>query len=373
MITKFEIENFRCFEKMTMVDLARVNLIGGKNNSGKTALLEALYLNHAPTVESINFLRRFRGENLETVKELPERAWDNLFLDPQRGVRFGLSATLGDGSISTVHLKIDDNIKNDGFNKIDEGQNGSDQFLGPSAFESSAKNIEAILSVSQSAPKDTLLFSLKADASTGIEVSRKRKPTVIRQIVFIPAGLKSSGSDLARAFDKAELNNNIGPVLEVIRVIDTSVVEAKTFNIGQPTLYLKREGQRFLPISLFGEALNRVVDFTLRVVNGGNETLLIDEIENGIHYTNQRELWQMLFKLAVEFDTQIFATTHSWEMIQAFRDVGLEAGNDAVGAYFELAPNVRTGRITAIKHDLETLDYAVERGMRIRGEQRFNR
>ncbi len=372
MITRFEIENFRCFEKMTMADLACVNLIGGKNNSGKTALLEALYLNHAPTVESINFLRRFRGESLETVKELPERAWDNLFLDPKRDVRFGLSVTRSDGTISTVHFKVDDNIKDGEFNKIDEGHNGSDQLLGPSAFESGAENIESILSVFQSAPNDAFLFSLAANASKGIRIRQKKTTPTVKQIVFIPAGLKLSGSDLARAFDKAALNDNIGPVLEVIRVIDTSIVEAKTFNIGQPTLYLKREGQRFLPISLFGEALNRVVDLTLRVVNGGNETLLIDEIENGIHYTNQRALWQMLFKLAVEFETQIFATTHSWEMLRAFRDVGLEAGNEAVGAYFELAPNVRTGRITAIKHDLETLDYAVERGMRIRGEQRFS-
>ena len=44
MYTSFTIENFRLFEKLTVEPLARVNLIAGENNVGKTALLEALWL-----------------------------------------------------------------------------------------------------------------------------------------------------------------------------------------------------------------------------------------------------------------------------------------------------------------------------------------
>ena len=44
MLTRFEAHNFRGFEHLALDPLARVNLIAGKNNVGKTALLEAIFL-----------------------------------------------------------------------------------------------------------------------------------------------------------------------------------------------------------------------------------------------------------------------------------------------------------------------------------------
>ena len=41
MLTRLKIENFRCFRQWVIDPLKRINLICGKNNSGKTTLLEA--------------------------------------------------------------------------------------------------------------------------------------------------------------------------------------------------------------------------------------------------------------------------------------------------------------------------------------------
>ncbi len=43
-ITEIEIKNFKCFKDFTAEGFKRVNLIGGKNNVGKTAFMEACYL-----------------------------------------------------------------------------------------------------------------------------------------------------------------------------------------------------------------------------------------------------------------------------------------------------------------------------------------
>ena len=67
MFRSFTVKNFRCFQDLTIAPLARVNLIAGKNNVGKTALLEALYLHSGPRAprspqvfEFLRPLERFR-------------------------------------------------------------------------------------------------------------------------------------------------------------------------------------------------------------------------------------------------------------------------------------------------------------------------
>src|SRR4028118_1513114 len=79
MLKEIEIQNFRCFEQIKISGFERVNLICGKNNAGKTALLEALFLNVVPKPSSILILRKLRREPLEAIKAMPDRAWDNLF------------------------------------------------------------------------------------------------------------------------------------------------------------------------------------------------------------------------------------------------------------------------------------------------------
>lgn len=67
MYKSLELKNFRCFQRLEIQDLERVNVIAGTNNVGKTALLEALFLhcgayNPALTVK----VSAFRG--IESVR-----------------------------------------------------------------------------------------------------------------------------------------------------------------------------------------------------------------------------------------------------------------------------------------------------------------
>lgn len=176
-----------------------------------------------------------------------------------------------------------------------------------------------------------------------------------------------SNKELAEAYDKARLDEKDGEVLKLLQILDSSIQEVDSFSIGEPTLYLRSINKRRLPISLYGDAIIRATTIILKLINNNHKILLIDEIENGIHYTNQREFWKTLFRLSTELDTQIFATTHSLEMIQSFGDVGLET-DEEMSAYFELARHPKTNDIIGIKRDVETLKYALEHGKGVRGE-----
>ena len=59
MYKSFRVKNFRCFKDLQINDLGRVNLIAGKNNTGKTALMEAMYLHTQAIAILETLLRKF--------------------------------------------------------------------------------------------------------------------------------------------------------------------------------------------------------------------------------------------------------------------------------------------------------------------------
>jgi AAA15 family ATPase/GTPase len=96
--------------------------------------------------------------------------------------------------------------------------------------------------------------------------------------------------------------------------------------------------------------------------------LLIDEIENGLHYTVHDEFWEMLFKLAVAYDIQIFAATHSREMIEAFNRISQKDTFKGEAAYFELFKHVKTGEIAGHIIEPDVLEYKLKNNKSLRGE-----
>ena len=364
MINSITIQNFRCFENTSITGLKQVNLFGGKNNAGKTSLLEALYLSSSPRTESIRLIRRLRKEDDRFAKAYPEKAWDNFFYTQNKEKRIVIS-TINHSSNNSVELFCDDSIEDFSgiIDKDDVNQDLelSDLLAGRESTRTTL-HIEWVFS-NKRFPVASLLAHSKGVLYRDIKIPD------IRRITMIPSSQPGpSNPELAEEYDKADLAGYTERILQGVKIIDSSIEQIKTLMIGIPTLYLKRENEELMPISLFGEALKKTVTLILRLVNNRGSVLLIDEIENGIHHTNQRELWRMLFRLADEFQVQIFATTHSLEMLEAFQDVRSEEQNQDLGTYIELTRNIRTRQITGIQHDLDTLAYQLERNIGVRGE-----
>ncbi len=333
MLKEIEIQNFRCFEQIKISGFERVNLIGGKNNAGKTALLEAIFLNVVPDASSLAILRELRREPSEAIEYMANRTWDNLFyaLKKDRSI-----VIVGKTENNTIRVEIQVEINS----------------LQSSLILKSRRQEDLSSWLSTKVPAGDLR-NFRISAS---------------QVPIVPSFIMISGRELTEAYDNARLDDKDSEVLKAFQILDPAIESVESFSIGEPTLYLRRKGEKRLPLSLFGDAVNRVADIILKLVNSEHKILLIDEIENGIHYTNQRNFWRILLRLAVELDTQIFATTHSLEMLQAFADVGLEPNQECSSAYFELAKKPKTDQIIGIRRDLETLNYALEHQKGVRGE-----
>jgi len=387
MIKQLEIENFRCFGKSTLSGFERVNLIGGQNNSGKTAFLEALYLNQSPLPSTV---MKLRGINEDTIRNFPERAWNSLFLNYDKELSVKI-VSVDENNLSiilllSVHdssseiariplIRIGESHYNSFLSdKISRMQNINTQ----DSFISSSNVKEGDFSALRlvfyrkkdggSLPSVSVLIAPSGKTIMGNELPYKFDPYTIRFITTTTQTQRTSTKYLAEQYEKCYLSGNSERLKAAFHIIDPTITEIRTLTVGSLDIYLSRKNQRPMSIALFGDAMNRVAHFALELINNQAGILLVDEIENGIHHSHQKQLWQWLFALAVELDVQIFATTHSLEMLTAFKEAAMGTQYESEVAYFEFARHVKTGEIIGIKHQIDELDYALSHDGEIRGE-----
>ncbi|WP_446387709.1 AAA family ATPase [Coleofasciculus sp. B1-GNL1-01] len=360
MLKDIEITNFRGFEATKFSGFKKVNLIGGQNNAGKTAFLESILLNNCPKSKTIIELKRIRKEASDVEKAMPERAWNSFFFNQDKRTTIKITGTSIQNINTIVEILVCHSISL--LKEILEDEEEARKLM---TLISKNELMSSVLQVR--VIQDNQEISKYPVIATSDGILLHDIPDY-KNLPILPSFGRLSNKDLTEEYDKARLNDKDEEIIKAFKILDPSIETVESFSIGEPTLYLVRKEQKGrLPLSLFGDAINRVAAIMLKLINNDYNFLLIDEIENGIHYTKQGEFWEHLFKLASELDIQIFATTHSLEMIKAFTATGVSKYPD-MGAYFEIARKPRNHSIIGINRDLETLKYAIEHGKGVRGE-----
>jgi AAA15 family ATPase/GTPase len=361
-IKNIRIQNFRYFEELKISGFDKINLISGKNNIGKTALLEALFLNSKPRPDTIFLLRQIRRESSKFRQSLPENTWNYFFFEENKNNPIEIEAILENDSSKKIEVFVDESVQN--LEDTYQQDNNDDNEKLISLF-SGSESVKSVMHLKTTINNGEAFETLIMSSVKGI-IARDIKVPDIKDAFFIPSFLRVGSRELAEEFDKSRLKDKEQELLSIFQVIDPSIISIETMTIGEGNIWVKKEGKKRLPLALFGDAINRIADIILRIVNNENSIILIDEIENGIHHSNQVAFWSILYRLAKELDVQIFATTHSLEMIKSFIEAGAEYENMA--AHFELTRNLKTGKIVAIKRDLDTLEYGISHNKEVRGE-----
>jgi AAA15 family ATPase/GTPase len=373
LIKSIEIERFRCFHKTKAKDFGRVNLLGGKNNAGKTAFLEALFLMNEPSNQTIQALLLFRREDIAFLKTMPQRAWDNFFYKSEKENQIILTADFDDKLERLVKIFCDES--RDGTitpkTKLNNKTSGkSTLYIHNFTFTGVSQDFKSAL-LERTQPDN---FNIPFSSTSSFIISEKGilnrgYPKVFKKTHLIPAGQNSTSEALAMAFDQAKFEGGTEHLLNAFKVIDDTIIKIETLSIGKPALYIKRKDDKnYLPLSLYGDAMNKIADFILTIVNNQGGLILLDEIENGIHYTNQAAFWRMIFELAIAYDVQIFATTHSAEMIEAFKNVVIENSYQEEARYFELSRHAISKEIMVQKLSIGVLEDKLNHKKPLRGE-----
>lgn len=392
MLQEIEISNFRCFDSLKVSNFSRINLISGKNNSGKTALLEAIFLGFISRAKEILMLDSIRKNSFLFEKDSNTEVFENLFFD-----RFHKQA------IEIKTKQSNDHIKTRIFFGAEDCYQqllrkykdlNEDNFSLPITFVQGCNlssfdcgDLYSVHKTSFVGQKDNYFFEffdpdvfIDEDYVNDFDEKNPLQNVQMIKIDFdsvfseslnlISCFSRRSHQELAYFYDRLRLKDQEERLIEAFQKIDSSILNLETFIVGEPMIYVKRKDRVRLPLPSFGDAMQRIAEIIFCLLSQDetveNKFLIIDEIENGIHYTLHQTFWEMLWKLARELDVQIFATTHSREMIEAFVRAS-EANGFEDGAYFEMTRNVKTGRAIAIQRDLDTLIDGLEEGG-IRGE-----
>jgi AAA15 family ATPase/GTPase len=126
---------------------------------------------------------------------------------------------------------------------------------------------------------------------------------------------------------------------------------------GERTAIIKLQGSdRPVTLNSMGDGMVRVLQLLLLLVPAKGGLYLVDEFENGLHYSVQEKVWEMIFELAKTTNIQVFATTHSWDCIEAFKNVAARSDEPAI--LFRVGKSIKTsekGKVIATVFDKAAL------------------
>ena len=98
---------------------------------------------------------------------------------------------------------------------------------------------------------------------------------------------------------------------------------------GSPAVFATLKGSnRKIPVANISTGINRALGFMLAIALRPRAIVLIDEIENGIHYAHLAAIWRSILSLAREYETQLFISTHSRECLEALLEASGGEVND---------------------------------------------
>lgn len=315
------IKDFKCFKDFKAEGFKRVNLIGGKNNVGKTAFMEACYVN-VKAQDIKNFVSVLRG--IKFMRENLNILADDIEDDTKRFIE------QSDG------LNIHSNINEVGFD-INEDE-GKKLYNFKYNYQYISVNVND--------------FSYETDSIGNIEF--------IDNFGQANFEIKENYSSIQKKDREVFLNKFLNEFDERI----------ESFKIIEDLPQCKVDGEWFV-ITELGDGVRHLISIIAALFHAEDGYLFIDEIDNGIHYTQLDRLWEIILTISKEQNVQVFATTHSKECIESYARVSKKLEESQVIdkddiCFIELGKN-KENELDSIVYNYDMIQSEIKQNHEIRG------
>ena len=368
MLTRIETRNYRAFGNSKLDGLRRINVITGANGSGKTALLEAVYLaafGHPMAVLAMNAARGvndasttvvagggpFAAIGLQFAPDSFRSAWLSLLNDPADSMSLKTRDRTPEGTATDRELIV--------------SSEGSQMQLPPTGGSAiPASLFSPTISFQRKLnDKEVLSISAALDAEGRMGVNQpltKFGP----ECLYFPGNHTHSEADNIKWLSQLRFAGGGKSVVDAIRREFPFIHDLEVWAPnGTPGIFAKLDDNHLRPLPLVSSGIYRLTSLVLGLATQRNGIVLIDEIENGIFYDRYQSVWRTLIDLAIENENQIFVTSHSLECLEALVPT-LDQHHDQ---FLLLRTERRDGRCAITKISSRAMEAALKGAVDIRG------
>lgn len=366
-IPELSIKGFRGINDLTIPRLGRVTLLAGKNNSGKTSILEGIrLLAESAAPEAISEILQRREENSGGVSNNEVLPGSESFLVSALFSGFPhLTETTEPIVISSsaVSRKVQMHVE---WFLESADENDNTQLVPAEDFGEEYGSIPALVVETDKARRVNPIDRVDMYASRRrLSYRNDSRRTTSR---FVSSSSTERTELMGPLWDNISLTDGEQYVVEALQIIDPQISDVSM--IGEQTAQRSRTAVvrsanflRRVPLRSFGDGMNRLFGIILSLVNTSGGILLIDEFENGMHYTVQVDAWRMIFRLAEKLNVQVIATTHSWDCIVGFSQAATEA-EEVEGVLYRI--DRIDDRLRAVEYSEKNMQVAARQGIEVR-------
>ncbi|MFM6059213.1 MAG: AAA family ATPase [Microcystis aeruginosa] len=338
MLQSLKIEGFRGFQNFEMANLGRINLLVGKNNSGKTSILEAIQFLYVQNnldifLETISYRGEFgwSESNRTKVFEICHLFPGHEIIPSKEIIIIGSRESHQESvtiSVKSIPIQLspfsdkNDDLNNDNIFDDEEWN----KLLLSIRWSQSQKPIELELLANGTLARDsTRRMASLSRISHKIGIDNK-----IELKFLTPFSLTSS--DMAALFDNIVLSPLEDLIIESLKIIEPKIERIASIGSGKYStannlgvrgrflIKIKNHDQP-IPIGSLGDGFWRMLGLVLAMVNLENGILLVDEIDSGLHFTVMTDMWKVVWETAKKLNIQVFATTHSRDCWQSLGEL----------------------------------------------------
>jgi AAA15 family ATPase/GTPase len=312
-LTDIEIKQFKSFTDFKASGFKRVNLIGGKNNIGKTAFMEACYINVC-------------SKNINTL------------------ITSLIDTKFSRENLNFIHKNID-------YQKLLDTTRSY-------AAQSNLSNTEFFILEKDAIKEYQLTIN---DESKTINAKELNISLGHVDNIKLIDNFGWTDNELINAFQAIQKQDQENLLNSFVREFDDSI---ENFKVIGDKPQCKTHGE-YRDIVEFGDGLRHYISIICALYRCENGYLFIDEIDNGIHYTQLDRLWELILTLSKKTNCQVFAITHSKEMLESFARTAKKLDDQEI-SYTTLVKN-KEQEIKALTRDYEMLIDSIEQEREVRG------
>jgi len=378
MLTSLHVSGFRDLRELEVQRLGPVNLFVGANNSGKTSLLEAveIFLGRGETRALFAGCAR-REETLRSDRQL---LVDVCHLFQGHKLRPGTEFSIHghNGGNRSVHVQVprerlsEAEMRRLG-ERLERSRIGRQEVLTGLDVEERGR-MEEILALrvwteGWEEDVEVLLPLTESGGAPYLEyLATRRRLSDGEGVTFnfiTTAGLDPQ--QLVRLWDGIVLGAEEPMVLDSLRVVEPRIerIAAVSREVSSGAFVLRMEGSdQRVPLGSMGDGIRRLLALSACLARSANGTVLIDEIDTGLHHTVMAKMWKLVVETALRRKIQVFATTHSMDCVNAL--AALCEDEPALGPAV-LLHRVEKHRGTTVLYSADELAAAAAAGIETRG------